>query len=161
MSVVDDEHIVGEAEDFLDLAGDDDDGGAGVGQAPDERVDFGACANVHTTRWFVQQQDRRSMDQPAGQQDFLLVAAGERPGGPFGICGAQFQGVDLLPRRAAFGGLVKQALAREPLEGGQRDVLVDGLVQDQALALAFFGDRPIPASTAELTEPGVNFCRSR
>ena len=55
-AVGDDEHAVGEAEHLLDLARDDDDRGAGVGEPTDEGVDLGAGADVDAAGGLVEQQ---------------------------------------------------------------------------------------------------------
>ncbi len=53
-------------------------GDAAVGQGADQRVDLRAGADVDAAGGLVQQQHPAVAQQPAGQHDLLLVAAGQR-----------------------------------------------------------------------------------
>ena len=76
-ALADDEDPVGEAEHLLDLAGDDHDGDAAVGEGADELVDLAAGADVDAAGGLVEQQHPAVAQQPAGEHDLLLVAAGQ------------------------------------------------------------------------------------
>ncbi len=75
LALADDEDPVGETEHLLDLAGDDHDGDAAVGERPDELVDLGAGADVDAAGGLVEDQHPAVAEQPAGEHDLLLVAA--------------------------------------------------------------------------------------
>ena len=77
LALADDEDPVGETEHLLDLAGDDHDGDAAVGQRTDQLVDLGAGADVDAAGGLVEQQHPAVAQQPPGQHDLLLVAAGQ------------------------------------------------------------------------------------
>ena len=88
-------------------------GVAGCGEAADEGVDLGASADVDAAGGLVEQQHPRAVHEPAGEQDLLLVAAGERSGGAVGVGRSQLERLDLLARGLALGALVEEAgLAR-------------------------------------------------
>ena len=91
LALADDEDPVGETEHLLDLAGDDDDGDAAVGQRPDELVDLGAGADVDAAGGLVEQQHPAVAQQPAGEHDLLLVAAGEGAHGAGHAVGADVE----------------------------------------------------------------------
>ena len=76
-AVGDHQHAVGQAEHLGDLAGDHDDGDAAVGQVAHQRVDLRAGADVDAAGGLVEQQHAAVAQQPAGQDDLLLVAAGQ------------------------------------------------------------------------------------
>ena len=73
----DDQDPVGETEHLLHLARHHDDGDAARGQGPDQGVDLAAGADVDTAGGLVEQQHPAVAQQPAGQHDLLLVAAGQ------------------------------------------------------------------------------------
>ncbi len=77
LALADDQDPVGETEHLLDLAGDDHDGDAAVGERPDQLVDLGAGADVDAAGGLVEQQHPAVAQQPSGQHDLLLVAAGQ------------------------------------------------------------------------------------
>src|ERR1700741_5192746 len=68
-------------------------------------IDFGAGADVHTTRWLLHQKDGRLDAQPFAKRHFLLVAArqlaclasGTSPI-DFEECGQSFRQLGLPPR---------------------------------------------------------------
>ena len=49
------------------------------------------------------------MHEPAGEQDLLLVSAGEGAGGAIGVGGPQLERFDLRAGRGALGALVEEA----------------------------------------------------
>ena len=138
-AVADDQDGVGEAEDFFDLAGDDDDGVAGGGEAADEGVDLGAGADIDTAGRLIEQQHSRAVHEPAGEEDLLLVSSGEGHRGPVGVGGTQFQRLDLLAGDLALGAFVEEPALGESRHRRQGHVHEDRLVEHQALALALLG----------------------
>ena len=138
----DDQDGVGEAEHFFDLAGDDHDGVAGGGEAADQGVDLRAGADIDAAGRLIQQQHPGAVHQPAGEQDLLLVAAGEGHRGPVGIGRSQLQCLDLLPGDLALGALIEEAGLGEPGHRRQRHVHEDRLIEHEALALALLGRQP-------------------
>jgi len=55
----------------------DNDRLAFVYQFADQLVDFAFGADIDATRWLIENQDVRIADQPFGDDDLLLVAAGQ------------------------------------------------------------------------------------
>ena len=102
-------------------------------------VDLGAGADVDAAGRLVEQQHLGAVDEPAGEQDLLLVAAGQGPGHAVGVGGTQLERLDLLAAHAALAALVEQRRSGEPREGREGHVLEDRLVEQQALALALLG----------------------
>ena len=137
---VHDGDAVADAEDFLHVAGDDDDGEALVGEGAEESVDFGFGADVDAAGGFVDDEDFWAEGEPFGEDDFLLVAAGEVAGLGFGCGGFDAEGGDLLLGGLAFGGAVDEAGDGVAEEGGEGDVFADGHFGDEAGAAAVFGD---------------------
>ena len=76
-AVGDHQHAVGQAQHLGDLAGDHHDRDPAVGQGADQRVDLRARADVDAAGRLVEQQHPAVAQQPAGQHDLLLVAAGQ------------------------------------------------------------------------------------
>src|SRR5687768_4103010 len=67
------EQAVAQPEDLLQLGGDEDDGHALAGQLCDELLDLRLGADVDAPGGLVEDQHLGLRDQPAGQQDLLLV----------------------------------------------------------------------------------------
>ena len=111
----------------------------------DEGVDLGAGADVDAAGGLVEQQHPAAAQQPAGQDDLLLVAAGQgahRRGRP--RRGAR-RGLGQLGRpRARSAVAVEEAAAGEAAEAGDGDVAGDRLVEQQGLALALLGGQADP-----------------
>src|SRR5690606_35812009 len=125
-----------ETEYFFDLARDDDDGVTGCCELPDQRIDFGACADVDAARRLIEKQHRAAVHEPAREQDLLLVAAGERGGRTVGIGRSQLEARDLLFRDPALTALVEPSALGHLSERRQCDVLEDRLAQYEPLRLA-------------------------
>lgn len=148
---------VGEAEHLGDLAGDQQHGQAFVGQSPDDRVQLGAGAHVDAPGGFVEQQDPAAAQQPAGQDRFLLVAAGQGADRHGGVVGPQRQLAGRRPGRAEFGAPVDPKPAREKRDMEETETLrVTDSSISRACALRSSGASPIPARTAARTLPGFN-----
>jgi hypothetical protein len=71
------EHAIGQAEDFLGLAGRHQDSHALGREFLTQLIDLPLCANVDTACRIVEDQDCRIGGQPFRQENFLLVATAE------------------------------------------------------------------------------------
>src|SRR4051794_23090199 len=147
------EHLVGQAQHLRDLAGDHHHGHAAVGQRPDQRVDLRAGADVDAPGRFVQQQYPAVAQQPAGQHDLLLVAAGQRAHLTVDVDRPQVQRLGLVPGRLLLRPAGQETAAGEAPQGGQRDVAVDRLAEQQPLALAFLRRQAHPGSDGRAHVP--------
>ncbi len=78
LSFAHDEDPVGQAEHLLHLAGHHDDCQTAGSERANQRIDLAAGADVDAAGRLVEQQHPAVAQQPAGQHDLLLVAAGER-----------------------------------------------------------------------------------
>ena len=80
-AVVDDGDAVGQAESFVHVVGDEDDGAAGFGvDAAELGLEFGAGDRVEGAEGFVHEEDRGVGGERAGDADALLLTAGEEVG---------------------------------------------------------------------------------
>ena len=82
---------VADPEQFGQLGGDDDDGFAGVGERVDDLVDLVLRADVDAAGRLVEDENVRLGEQPLAEDDLLLVAAGELPGGNVDAVGLDVQ----------------------------------------------------------------------
>src|SRR4051794_21194 len=155
-TVGDHQHAVGQSEHLRDLAGDHDHGDPAVGQRADQPVDLRAGTDVDPSGRFVQQQHPAVPQQPAGQHDLLLVAAGQRADLAVDVDRPQVQCLRLLAGRALLGAPGQEATPGEPGHGGEGDVPVDRLAEQQALALALLPRQPHPPG-----DPGGAVARAR
>ena len=84
---------VAHAEDFRQVARNHQHGQTFLREAADDFVDFALRADVHALRRLVEDEQLRLRREPAGEGDFLLVAAAERlpPGasGPGGLASSR------------------------------------------------------------------------
>ena len=153
-AVGDHQHAVGQAQDLRDLAGDHDHGDAAVGEGADQGVDLRPGADVDAAGRLVEEQHPAVAQQPAGQHDLLLVAAGqgaERSAVDVGRPDVQRLG--LLAGRGPLGAAGEEAAAGEAAQAGDADVAVDGVVEQQRLALALLGRQADAGGTAAPTSP--------
>ena len=79
-----DHDAVGHADQLLDLGGDEQHGRALGDQLVDDLVDLVLGADVDAARRLVEDEDRRSAQQPFGDHHLLLVAARKRDARPSG-----------------------------------------------------------------------------
>jgi hypothetical protein len=121
---------VADEPDLAQLAGEHDDGRAGVGQLADQVVDLVLGADVDAPGRVEQQQGPEPGGQPAADGQLLLVAAGQAPG-LGGGAGVDRQPVDRLGHLAAFAAGVDRPPAPDPVEQGDGDVLPDGPLGQQ------------------------------
>ena len=137
LAVLHDQDAVAHTDELHDLLGDDEDRLVLVAHLGQQLVDVGLDADVDTTGRGVEQQDVGLLAQPAGQNDLLLVTAGQRR--------------DVLVDADHLGGHDVRVLLGERLEvlllqdeahvahRGQRDVVLDGVVDEQRLVVAVLG----------------------
>ena len=76
-AVTQDDDPVRALHDLLELGGDQDDRQPRFGQIADQALDLGLGADVDAARWIVEEQHPWLEAQDAGEQDLLLVAAGQ------------------------------------------------------------------------------------
>ena len=67
---------MGDGHEFQEIGGNDEDGLAAVGQGLEQAVDFEFGADIDAAGGFVEEEDVAVAQQPFGDDDFLLVAAG-------------------------------------------------------------------------------------
>ena len=129
--------------------------------AADQRVDLRAGADVDAAGRLVEQQHPAVAQQPAGQHDLLLVAAGQRADrAARRRPGARPAPAPARALRPALAPPVEEAAAGEPAQAGDADVAVDGLVEQQPLALALLRAPGRPRRpTAAPTSPAAAACR--
>src|SRR5699024_2725420 len=110
-------------------------------------------------RRLVEEEHPAAVEQPPTEEDLLLVAAREGARVALGVGRPQVEVVDLRARLAALGALVEEPRAGAARERRERDVPVDGLVEQEPLGLALLGaqadargdrasDRAAPQRTA-------------
>ena len=157
-SLTDDQHAVGEPEHLLDLAGHDHDGDAGVGERADQ---------ARRSRCGPRRRRRASARRAAAPG---TRAAASAPAPPSAGCRPTACGPRGPPPRVArratrqllasrrSARLVEQAEAGEAAQRRHRDVAVDRLVEQQALALALLGAQPDPGGDGGGTEPRRSVC---
>ena len=129
-----DRHPVAQALQFPDVGGDDDHRGARVGDLAQDAVDLRPRADVDPLGGLLgQQQPHLLVEQGAGQQDLLLVAAGQAQHVGLGRRRPDGQLLPLLVHGAGLGAQVGHAPAAELAERGDQRVLPDRQRPEQAL----------------------------
>ncbi len=78
LPLVHDQNAIAHAEDFFQIAGNHQNGDAFGGEVVHQRVDFAARADIHAASRFVKDHDARLAGQPLGEDDLLLIAAGQQ-----------------------------------------------------------------------------------
>ena len=120
------------------LRRDDDDALAGERQPLDEAVDLLLGADVDAARGFVDDDDVGFDQHGLGQQQLLLVAAGQLTDAHLAAAGADVEVADRLVQCPVLRRLVGQQAA-EAVERQQREVRAHGLAQQQPVPLAVLG----------------------
>ena len=133
------QHPVGKAEDLGHLAADKEDGHPGVGQAADEGVQLAPRAHVNTSRRLVEQEHTAALEQPSCEDDLLLIPAREGANVSLRIRRPHIQAPDLAGCCLRLLGPPHERADGESTKGRQRDVVDDGLVEQERLALALLG----------------------
>lgn len=136
-----DDDAVGALDEFLDVGGDEQDGEAFAGEVVDEALDLGLGADVDAPGGLVEQQDLGLQAEPAGQQDLLLVAAGEFADLLLGARGLDPQPLHEDVDDAVLLGTGDDAGTGEAGHRGQHDVLADREAGHDAFGLAVLGQQ--------------------
>src|SRR5699024_6854738 len=76
-AIGDHQYVVRQPQDFFDLTGDHHDGGSLIHEPANQVIDLRPGADVHTARWFVQQEHVAPVYEPASQHGLLLVPSGQ------------------------------------------------------------------------------------
>ena len=137
-----DEDAVAHVEDLRQLRRDHQDRHAVGGELVHQAVDLGFGADVDAARRLVHDQDLRVQRQPLGDDDLLLIAAGEVEHLLLDRRRAHAQRVDHPPRQRPLRAEAHDAEAAQPVEERERQVLADGQTEDQRLQLAIFRHQP-------------------
>ena len=133
---------VADAQKFGHLRGDHNNGLSLVGQIQNELIDLILGANVDTAGRLVQQQHLRLSQQPAADNDLLLVAAGEAA--DLGLLRGSLgtHGVDILLSIGPLGLLAQEnAKAFMPLQAGNNRIIPDAEYAEDTGGPALFGDQ--------------------
>ena len=140
MTLAHDDHAVGQAEQLRHVGGDHDDGLAFLRKLGHQLVDLALRADVDAARRLVEDEHVAVAQEPFGNDDLLLVAAGEAAdaGADGRRLRADLFGV-LLRKLVRFSVMDERAL-EQLLETRQDGVVCDGQVEAQAVALAVLGE---------------------
>src|SRR5438874_12847364 len=95
-------------------------------------------AHIDATGGLVEENDFAVGLQPLGQDEFLLIAAGEIARGLFLVGNFDAQTVDVLAEGAALCVLANEREGAEAIEVGQAEILTGGMRKDQALGFGVF-----------------------
>jgi hypothetical protein len=98
------------------VSGIEKDSGAGVGEVTKGSIELLLRANVNAASWIVEQDDAWFRHQPLTDDNFLLIAAGERTYRNTQSLRANLKKLDHLVDRGPFGRLVDQTEMSEPLD---------------------------------------------
>ena len=133
------DHPVRIGDDLVELGGDHEQRKTVIAQFADQADDLGMGADIDAARRLVEHQQSRRGREPARQQHFLLVAAGEQPDRPF-----RLRRADVQELYEAHGDLVLLAARKRPEQAAlglqrQHDVFAHGQIGDDALGLALLG----------------------
>ena len=103
--------------------------------------DLGLGADVDAGGGFVHDQHVRVGAEPLGDDDLLLVAAGEQPNGSTGVRHLDLKSYQQILGQRLAGPVGDERAALQLSEQGQQQILPDGVVQDQALQPAVLRDQ--------------------
>src|SRR3712207_3377118 len=138
------DHAIAALRHLVHLRGDKDDTQTLRREVVHELLYLRLRSHVDAAGGLVQYEHLRIHAQPAGQKDFLLVAAGELPDRLVWARGldaeVRYEPVDQL----VLGLLGHQPRAREPRQGRGDDVLLHREIRDNALQLAVLGQKGDP-----------------
>ena len=138
-AIAEDEDARAVAHDFVEFGRDEEDGEAVGAELGDELFDLGFGANVDAAGGFVEDDDGGLGGEPAGEEDLLLVAAGEIANGDLGIRGFDAEGADVVVAEfILFGAREGAGGAAFGLEG-EDEVFANGEVREDALVFSVFG----------------------
>src|SRR2546430_677473 len=136
-----DDHAVGETENFGQVRRHHDHREPVGREVADDRVDLALRADVDALGRLVEQQHLGLGGEPPGEQHLLLVAAGQRGHRLLPRAGPQPQAAEVAVDGAALFFAVDDEQRRDLRELGDRGVLPDGQLQQQAELLAVLGEQ--------------------
>src|SRR5215204_5977162 len=139
-----DEDAVGHPQQFRQVGRDHDDGRAAFGQPVHRPVNLGARGHIHAARRLVEQEDLRAREEPAPEQNLLLVPPAQAPHNLLRVGRPDVQPLDVLARRLALEPAPEPPALDQRAHVGERQVLRRRLVQAQPRALAVFRQQPHP-----------------
>ena len=126
-----------------------------LNQPVHDRVNLILCANVDAARGFVEDQHVGLDEQPFAQADFLLVAAAEIAYDLLNRGCLDIERGLILVCDSDLGIIVDHAMLGDRAQIRERDVFLDILDQDQAIAFTIFGDIGHPGADRILWPPEV------
>ena len=140
MTLAHDDHAVGQAEQLRHVGGDHDDGLSFLRKLRHELVNFALRADINAARRLVEDQHVAVAQEPFGNDDLLLVAAGEAADA--GADGRRFCAdlLGMLLRKLVHFSVMDEGALEDLLQTGQDGVVRDGQVEAQAVALAVLGE---------------------
>src|SRR5262249_9824450 len=138
------EHAVRALDDLFELRGDHQHAEALVGEFLDQHLDLGLGADIDAARRLVEDEQLGIHAEPAGEQDLLLIAAGELPDLLVPPRGLDVQPGDEPVDDRALARLIDDARTRQPGEQRKRQVLPHGHVRYDSLDLAVLGTEAEP-----------------
>jgi hypothetical protein len=142
------EDPVREAEQLLELGGDEQHTHAVLGERGEQVVDRPPGADVHAARRLVGDQRPRVAQQHAREQHLLLVAARQRAGGRAVAGAAHVPAVQELGGSPLLGPAGDEPAPAQRVQAGQADVLGHRAQGQQPLVLARLGDHRQPGAQA-------------
>ena len=132
--------LVAEADRFFERVRRQDDRQAFPGQRANELIDLLLGADVQASGRVIENKDPRLCVQPFGQNDLLLVAAGEVEAERLDAGRPNPQPVDPVSRDAPLLLPVDQAISRQAGEIRQGDIGRDGQEENETFDAAFARD---------------------
>jgi len=109
-------------------------------EAADDLVDLALGADVDALRRFVEDEQLGLGREPAGEGDFLLVAAGKAAAGRVGAGALHGEVADEIEGELALGAEAQPRAGKMRRMDRHRHVVGDGQLEDHAVAAAIFGD---------------------
>lgn len=137
-AVVKDEDAVADSEEFGEIAGDEDDGFAFAGEVLDESLDFGLGTDIHAAGGFIEDDEARVGFEPAGEEGFLLVASAQGAHGLLDVLGFDGETGDGLLDAGGLGAGTDGSEGGNGAKEPDADGGAEGMIEDEALAFAFF-----------------------
>ena len=138
--LVEDHDPVAAADELGVVGAIEDDPLARIRQLAQQRIDLLFGADVDAARRVIEQNQTGVGQQPLGDHNFLLVAAGQRTNRNMCTAGADRKRPEGVFDRAHFGPRADEAATGNPIEASERDVVAHGERQDEPIGLAVRGD---------------------
>ena len=77
LAIPEDQGTGADANNFIDFGTDEENGHSPLAERGDQRIDFSASADVDAAGGFIEDEKSGLDGEPAGEENFLLIAAGE------------------------------------------------------------------------------------